>query len=94
MGGRALCLSFPSRADVLRLGKSGDIWRRHVWRGQHHLGSVMAWEWGPLGVPWTLGSQLGPQDVFSCEIRLIKILLTEELVPALAMYMHTESLHL
>lgn len=49
-----LCASVSpagNRADVWRLGKSGE-----VWRGGHHLGSVTAWDWGLLGVPWTLGS--------------------------------------
>lgn len=50
-GLRASVSPAGNRADVLRVGKSGE-----VWRGEHHLGSVTAWEWGPLSVLWTLGS--------------------------------------
>lgn len=50
------------------------------------MGNVTVWEWGPLGVPWTLGSYLGPPMFFLVKKRLIKnVLLTKGLVVALAM---------
>lgn len=35
-GLRASVSPAGNRADVLRLGKSEEVWRRHVWRVEHH----------------------------------------------------------
>lgn len=92
----APCLSFPTWEPGWGCD-AGQV-EPVVWRGWHHSGSIMLWEQGPSGAPRSssdLGRWLGPQDVFSCEINIIKIVGgqgTHTNPPA--MHIHIESLHL